>query len=107
MPYLKSIKSQIMKKVFLLTAALIVVAMSFSTESMAVVSSTKSIESIKATPPAAVMNSFVSIFGNVPVRQWKLRSDGNWRAHFLRNGIAWEATFTAAGVLVKSERDRK
>ncbi len=58
---------------------------------------------VVAAPPAAVAKSFISIFGNLPVQQWKLRSDGNWRAHFLRNGIAWEATFTSAGTLVKSE----
>lgn len=56
-----------------------------------------------ATPPQAVLTAFVARFGNVPVREWKLRSDGTWRAHFTRNGVAWEATFTASGVLVKSE----
>lgn len=57
-----------------------------------------------ATPPQAVLNAFVARFGNVPVQEWKLRSDGTWRAHFLRNGVAWEATFKADGTLVKSER---
>ncbi len=55
-------------------------------------------------PPQAVLNAFAANFGNTPVRQWKLRSDGTWRAHFTRNGVAWEATFTASGTLVKSER---
>lgn len=62
-------------------------------------------ETMKAAPPAAVLNSFISIFGNVPVRQWKLRSNGDWRAHFMNNGIAWEATFRPDGTLMKSERD--
>jgi hypothetical protein len=55
------------------------------------------------TPPPAVAAAFVATFGNVPVQQWKLRSDGTWRAHFTRNGVAWEATFTASGTLIKSE----
>lgn len=59
---------------------------------------------VKAAPPAAVLAAFTANFGNTPVRQWKLRSNGNWRAHFTWNGVAWEATFTPAGVLVKSER---
>ena len=53
--------------------------------------------------PAAVLNAFAANFGNTPVQQWKLRNDGTWRAHFTRNGIAWEATFKADGTLVKSE----
>jgi hypothetical protein len=60
---------------------------------------------VQAAPPQAVLNAFATLFGNAPVRQWKLRSNGNWRAHFTLNGVAWEATFTPAGVLVKSERD--
>lgn len=59
---------------------------------------------VKAVPPAAVLAAFSANFGNAPVRQWKLRSNDNWRAHFTWNGAAWEATFTPAGVLVKSER---
>lgn len=57
-------------------------------------------------PPQAVLNAFAANFGNVAVSQWKLRSDGTWRAHFTRNGVAWEATFTAAGTLIKSEAAR-
>jgi len=66
-------------------------------------SSQSGVEDRVGTPPAAVSAAFILKFGNVPVQQWKLRSDGTWRAHFLKNGVAWEATFTAAGVLVKSE----
>ena len=62
------------------------------------------VEDRVATPPQAVLTAFVAKFGNVPVQEWKLRSDGTWRAHFLRNGVAWEATFKADGTLVKSER---
>ncbi|MBL0357787.1 MAG: hypothetical protein IPP72_13280 [Chitinophagaceae bacterium] len=69
-------------------------------------SSSTGVEDRVGTPPAVVAAAFVTNFGNVPVRQWKLRSDGTWRAHFTRNGVAWEATYTAAGVLIKSEASR-
>lgn len=66
-------------------------------------SSSTRVDDKSVTPPAAVLNAFTAQFGNVTVTQWKLRSDGTYRAHFMRNGIAWEATFTASGTLVKSE----
>ncbi len=47
--------------------------------------------SVFATPTPAVLTAFKSLFGNAAVREWKLRSNGNWRAHFIRNGRAWEA----------------
>ncbi len=55
------------------------------------------------TPPTAVAAAFTAKFGNVTVQQWGLRNDGTYRAHFTKNGVAWEATFTAAGALIKSE----
>lgn len=94
-----------MKKV--LVAVIMISSFMISADARTTTQTTKTIMTIKATPPAAVLNSFVSLFGNVPVRQWKLRSDGNWRAHFMNNGVAWEATFRSDGTLVKSERDRK
>lgn len=53
--------------------------------------------------PAGVKNSFIQLFGNISVREWKYRSDGTWRAHFLKNGVAWQATFDGNGALLKSE----
>lgn len=61
------------------------------------------VEDKNVTPPQAVLNAFKSKFGNVVVRQWKLRSDGTYRAHFTNKGILWEATYKANGTLVKSE----
>ena len=61
------------------------------------------IEDRNVTPPKAVLNAFVAKFGNVPVREWRLRSDGTYRAHFTNKGILWEASFKADGTLVKSE----
>jgi hypothetical protein len=66
-------------------------------------SSGSGVEDKMAVPPAAVKSAFIAKFGNLVVREWKLRSDGTWKAHFTYNGRAWEATFTAAGTLVKSE----
>lgn len=94
-----------MKKVSVLAATMLAVLCAPAVNAASPALSALVKEIVRATPPAAVLNSFVSIFGNVPVRQWKLRSDGNWRAHFMNNGVAWEATFTPAGVLVKSEPD--
>lgn len=94
-----------MKKVSLLATAFLAAAFSLTMQAAPVSAPVSSVMTVKATPPAAVLNAFASLFGNAPVRQWKLRSNGNWRAHFLNNGIPWEATFTPDGTLVKSERD--
>ncbi|MCX6317449.1 MAG: hypothetical protein NTW29_09180 [Bacteroidetes bacterium] len=93
-----------MKKLSLFATAFLLVAFT-TTQAAGTTIVERTIFSVKASPPAAVLNSFTTIFGNVPVRQWKLRSDGNWRAHFMNNGIAWEATFRPDGTLVKSERN--
>jgi hypothetical protein len=93
-----------MKKVLMLTAVTIFSATFFVANATPVIdNSAASVKAMFATPPPAVLTSFKAIFGNVAVQEWKLRSNGNWRAHFIRNGRAWEATFTSAGVLVKSE----
>jgi hypothetical protein len=99
------LKTVCMKKVSLFATTFLVAALSITINATPVTTFDASVISVKATPPAAVLNSFATLFGNVPVRQWKIRSNGNWRAHFLNNGIAWEATFAPDGTLVKSERD--
>lgn len=96
-----------MKKGIFVMASFVVAINLFAAKDVPNVSNriTTRFADVKTTAPAAVLASFQSIFGNAPVRQWKLRKDGNWRAHFLKAGVAWEATFTPAGVLVKSEPD--
>jgi hypothetical protein len=94
-----------MKKISLIAALFVMAAFSVSAAPANVTVPAGHNAVMFAAPPAAVLKSFIAIFGNVPVREWKLRSDGNWRAHFTNRGILWEATFTPAGVLVKSERD--
>jgi hypothetical protein len=66
-------------------------------------SSQQGTDDSSVTPPQAVRTAFAAKFGNTPVRQWKLRNDGTYRAHFTWNNVAWEATYTANGTLVKSE----
>lgn len=95
-----------MKKVSVIAATMLAVVSINPASAINSNNTTPVKEILKAAPPAAVLNSFISIFGNLPVRQWKLRSNGDWRAHFMNNGIAWEATFRPDGTLVKSERDR-
>jgi hypothetical protein len=94
-----------MKKT-ILALALVIISFSFNAVHASTVLAAPSISKadVNTSPPAAVLAAFTANFGNTPVRQWKLRSGGNWRAHFTWNGLAWEATFTAAGVLIKSER---
>ncbi len=94
-----------MKKRIIVSALIILAASIFAANATTVKNlySVKNCASVLAAPPPIVLASFRSIFGSVPVRQWKLRSNGYWRAHFMRNGIAWEATFTPSGMLVKSE----
>jgi hypothetical protein len=53
--------------------------------------------------PQVVLTAFRSTHPNDNVYEWKLRNDGNWKAHYLRGAVKWEATYTAAGVLVKEE----
>jgi hypothetical protein len=55
--------------------------------------------------PQVVLTSFRSTHPNDTVYEWNLRNDGTWKAHFLRGTVKWEATYTAAGVLVKEEHD--
>jgi hypothetical protein len=53
--------------------------------------------------PQVVLTAFRSTHPNDIVYEWKLRNDGNWKAHYMRGTVKWEATYTAAGVLVKEE----
>jgi glycerol uptake facilitator-like aquaporin len=95
-----------MKKLLFVFGSFVLTSVSFAAT---VPSVSNEITSMRAfakrdVPPPIVVASFQAIFGNVPVLQWKARSNGQWRAHFLRNGVHWEATFTSTGILVKSER---
>jgi PBP1b-binding outer membrane lipoprotein LpoB len=101
-----------MKKLLLITTIAVILVscakenVGSSSSSTTASTSSSSTEDKVGTPPTAVTTAFVAKFGNVAVTEWKVRSDGTWRAHFTKNGVAWEATFTAAGALVKSEAAR-
>jgi hypothetical protein len=105
--FIYHLKFKTMKKFFFVASAMLLLGNSMFAESNAINTGNETPMAIvkRDVPPPVVVASFNAIFGNVPVRQWKLRSNGQWRAHFLRNGIPWEATFTSTGILVKSERD--
>jgi hypothetical protein len=62
-----------------------------------------SISCIEAPVPQVVLTAFRSTHPNDNVYEWKLRNDGTWKAHFMRGSVKWEATYTAAGVLIKEE----
>lgn len=65
-----------------------------------------SVISIGNAVPAAVLNAFRQQFPNDNVYEWKLTNDGTWKAHFLRNGVKFEATFSASGALLKFEQSK-
>jgi hypothetical protein len=55
--------------------------------------------------PQVVLTAFRNTHPNDNVYEWNLRNDGTWKAHFMRGTVKWEATYTAAGILVKEEHD--
>jgi hypothetical protein len=56
-----------------------------------------------ATVPAAVTAAFNARYPDATNIQWKKLSDGSFKAEFNRGTVKWQATFTAAGVLLKEE----
>lgn len=68
--------------------------------------SSHSILCIDGPVPEVVLNAFRARFPTDNVYEWKLRNDGTWRAHMLRNGVKFEATYSAAGALIKFEQSR-
>lgn len=60
---------------------------------------------MSATVPAAVLAAFRTTHPNDNVYEWKLQNDGSWKAHFNRGTVKWEATYSAAGLLIKEEHD--
>lgn len=54
--------------------------------------------------PKAVLDAFATQFPTDVVYEWNLRSDGTWRAHYMRGTVKWEATFSATGTLLKNEK---
>ena len=90
-----------MKKLFVII--IIASAMASCQKENVTANNSNTTEDRVATPPKTVADAFTANFGNLKVSEWKLRNDGTWRAHFTKDGKAWEATFSAAGDLLKSE----
>lgn len=53
--------------------------------------------------PAVVLAAFRTRNPIDNVYEWKLTRDGNWKAHFTRNGVNWETTFSATGTFISEE----
>lgn len=54
--------------------------------------------------PAAVQDAFNSRYSGATNIEWKVLSNGNYKAQFFLGGVRWEAIFTPTGTLVKQER---
>jgi hypothetical protein len=66
--------------------------------------SSHSVICLTASVPQAVLDAFRQRFPTDNVFEWKLTSTGDWKAHFMRGTVKWEATFSAAGVFIKLEQ---
>jgi hypothetical protein len=55
--------------------------------------------------PMAVLSAFNTRYPDATRIEWKKLSDGSFKAEFFRGSVRWQAIFTAAGNLVKEERD--
>ena len=67
--------------------------------------SSHSVTCINAAVPAAVLTAFRNSHPNDNVYEWRLQNDGSWKAHFYRNAVKWETTYSAAGAFIKEEHD--
>lgn len=56
-----------------------------------------------AVVPSAVLAAFNTRYPDATNVQWKLLSDGTYKAEFQRGTVKWQAIFTADGTLVKEE----
>jgi hypothetical protein len=61
------------------------------------------ITSLSGAVPAVVLTAFRTRNPNDSVYEWKLTTDGNWKAHFNRNGVKWETTFGPTGTFISEE----
>ncbi|MBL0152691.1 MAG: hypothetical protein IPP93_04085 [Chitinophagaceae bacterium] len=66
--------------------------------------SSHSVICLDAPVPSTVLDAFRTRFATDNVYEWKLGGDGNWKAHFMRGTVKYEATFSPSGTLVKFEQ---
>lgn len=67
--------------------------------------SSHSVTCINGVVPAVVLAAFRASHPNDNVYEWSLQNDGSWKAHFYRNTVKWETTYSAAGTFIKEEHD--
>ncbi len=65
--------------------------------------SSHSVICINGSVPQVVLDAFRQQFATDSVYEWKLTNEGTWKAHFMRNNVKYEATFSASGTLLKFE----
>ncbi|HEY6915980.1 MAG TPA: hypothetical protein VI413_14980 [Paludibacter sp.] len=53
--------------------------------------------------PSAVLSAFSTRYPSATQVQWKLLSDGTYKAEFFIGSVKWQAIFTASGTLVKEQ----
>ncbi|MEP7238959.1 MAG: hypothetical protein ABI685_13865 [Ferruginibacter sp.] len=58
---------------------------------------------INAAVPQVVLTAFRTRNPNDNVWEWKLTNNGTWKAHFARNSVQWETTFSASGTFISEE----
>lgn len=68
--------------------------------------SSHSIICLSAPVPQVVLDVFRQNFANDNVYEWKLTNNGEWKAHFMRGSVKFEATFSASGALIKFEQSK-
>ncbi len=59
---------------------------------------------LNAAVPQVVLDAFRQQFSADNVYEWKLTNAGEWKAHFMRGAIKYEATFSATGIFIKFEQ---
>jgi hypothetical protein len=55
------------------------------------------------TIPMAVLSAFNTRYAGAAKIEWKLLSDGTYKAEFFISSVKWQAIFTSGGTLVKQE----
>jgi len=53
--------------------------------------------------PSSVLSAFNTRYPSATQVQWKLLSDGTYKAEFFVGSVKWQAIFTASGTLVKEQ----
>ncbi len=53
--------------------------------------------------PADILSAFNARYADAVKIEWKLLSEGNYKAEFFRGAVKWQATFSPTGSLLKEE----